>query len=189
MATTSTNKQPLLVDRVFHNLVVGNTLTTGQTTAVDVTGNNESAVLVDCTTNDGGIVEDLYCISRSDTPYNVMFYMSTSADYLRPNESIFICGLASSIYPGSTASVTAMPKILAPIPQSGDVPTSMDLQTIPGAEGNPDTHLQPIAATGLPLQFRALYVPKGKVLWTSLQLTTPLNSAEAPIIGAQGGFY
>ena len=61
MATTSTNKQPLLIDRVFHNVVESNTLTSGSETALDILGTNQSAVLVDCTGNDGGLVEDHLC--------------------------------------------------------------------------------------------------------------------------------
>ena len=70
MASTSTNKQPLLIDRVFNEvvqtdgLVSGNDNTaTGASINYDVGGSNSSKVLVNCTTNDGGLVEDLYCIS------------------------------------------------------------------------------------------------------------------------------
>ena len=56
MATTATNKQPLLVDRVFHNVVKGNTLTSGSATSLNIEGTNESNILVDCTASDGGIV-------------------------------------------------------------------------------------------------------------------------------------
>ena len=77
MATTATNKQPLLVDRVFHNVIETNTLTSGSDSSLDILGTNQSAVLVDCTTNDGGIVEDLYAISRTGTTtaYSVLFYL------------------------------------------------------------------------------------------------------------------
>ena len=54
MATTTTNKQPLLVDRVFHNVVESNSLTSGSDTELNIIGTNEAAVLVDCSTNDGG---------------------------------------------------------------------------------------------------------------------------------------
>jgi len=167
MATTATNKQPLLIDRVFHNVIDASTLTSGSDSSLDVLGTNESAVLVDCSTNDGAIVEDLYTISRDSNSYTCLFYLSTAADYLRPNESTFIAGIGTSSTAGQTVSAIdggALPRILAPVPQVA-------------------------AEQAVPAQFRALYVPKGKVLWSTLMLAAPLNSNTAPIIGAQGGFY
>ena len=87
MASTATNKQPLLVDRVFHNTVASNTLTSGSATSLDILGANESKLLMNCTQNDGGIIEDLYVLARSTTAYTALFYFSTSVDYLRPTEA------------------------------------------------------------------------------------------------------
>ena len=61
MATTSTNKQPLLVDRVFHEIVNTN-LSYNQ--GMDVVGTNSAALLLNCLGTDGGVVEYLYAISR-----------------------------------------------------------------------------------------------------------------------------
>ena len=47
----------------------------------------------------------------------------------------------------------------------------------------------PLPSTGSDAQIRGLYVPKGKVLWASLQLAGPVNSAGTPVIGVQGGYY
>ena len=162
MATTATNKQPLLVDRVFHNTVEGNTLTSGSATSLDIVGTNESSVLVDCTTNDGGIVEELYTIARtgSSTSYKVLFYFSTSVDYLRPSEATLVATILSSTTEGQITSCDTLPKVLAPLP-----------------------------TTGTEAQLRALYVPKGTVLWTTIQVAGPVNTNDTPIIGAQGGFY
>lgn len=162
MATTATNKQPLLVDRVFHNTVQANSLTSGSETSLDIVGTNESAVLVDCTSNDGGIVEELYAISRTatSTTYKVLFYFSSSVDYLRPSEALFVASIDTSDVAGTITAATDLPKILAPLPNTGDE-----------------------------AQLRALYVPKGRVLWTTLQLPGPVSTSDTPIIGAQGGFY
>ena len=162
MATTATNKQPLLIDRVFHNTVQGNTLTSGSDSSLDIVGTNESAVLVNCTTNDGGIVEELYAISRSGTAtsYEVMFYFSPSIDYLRPSEATYVGSITTSTTEGEVTAADALPRVLAPLPN-----------------------------TGGESQLRALYVPKGMVLWTTLKLAGPVNTSDTPIIGAQGGFY
>lgn len=161
MATTATNKQPLLIDRVFHNVVEGNTLASGSDASLDILGTNSSTVLVDCTGNDGGIVEDLYSIARTatTTTYKVLFYLSSSVDYLRPGEGIYVGSVESSDTLG-TVTNAVLPSILAPVARVGDVP-----------------------------QLQALYVPKGKALWVTLQLPAATLAADTPIIGAQGGYY
>ena len=160
MATTSTNKQPLLVDRVFHNVVATNALSSNSATSLDIEGTNSSNVLLNCQTTDGGIVEDLYAISRGTTAYKALFYFSSSIDYLRPEEATYIGSLSSATTAGNITRSTQLPRVLAPLPHVGGEP-----------------------------QVQALYVPKGKVLWVTLQLAGPANLATTPIIGAQGGFY
>ena len=162
MATTATNKQPLLVDRVFHNVIKSDSLTSGSATSLDILGTNESTILVDCSTNDGGTVEDLYVISRTDdaTAYTALFYFSSASDYLRPSEAVYVGKIQSSTTLGEVTASSELPKVMVPLPSVGTSP-----------------------------QIRGLYVPKGKVLWTSLQLAGPVNLVSTPIIGAQGGYY
>ncbi len=176
MATTSTNKQPLLVDRVFHNVIATDRLSSNSADSVNVAGTNSSAVVLNCVGTDGAVVEDLYVISRSGptgegetadpgTAYTALFYFSSATDYLRSDEAIFIGSLTSTLTVGQIRSSETLPKILAPVPHVSD-----------GAGGN---------------QFYALYVPKGKVLWVTLQLAQPVtaNADTLPIVGCQGGFY
>ena len=116
--------------------------------------------MVDCTSSDGGVVEDLYVIARSTTAYKALFFFSSSIDYLRPSEAVYIGQITSSTTAGTVTSSGDLPKILAPLPHVGSA-----------------------------AQLEALYVPKGQALWCSLQLAGPANSDNTPIIGAQGGFY
>ena len=160
MASTSTNKQPLLIDRVFHNTVDSNTLASGSDSSLDILGTNSAAVLLNCSSNDGGIIEDIYTVARSVTEYTVLLYLSTASDYLRSTEAAFVGKITTATAVGAVVSFDAMPKILAPVPEVGSEP-----------------------------QFRALYVPSGKVLWTTLQLSVPAASNDTPIIAAQGGLY
>jgi hypothetical protein len=160
MATTATNKQPLLVDRPFHFAIAADSLTSGSDSTLNITGTNESRVLVDCSTNDGGVIEDLYVIARGEVAYTAVFYLSRSTDYLRPNEATYIQKITSDTTVGFITSAELLPKVLAPTP-----------------------------GTGSASQLRAFYVPKGYVLWCSLLLAGPANSDETPIIAAQGGFY
>ena len=81
MASTSTNKQPLLIDRVFNDPVTterpsiwcSNTAT-GAAISYDIAGSNSAKVLVNCTTNDGGIVEDMYAISRGSIKKSTVLF-------------------------------------------------------------------------------------------------------------------
>ncbi len=133
MAATSTNKQPLLIDRVLHNVVDLNAAAVG---AINVIGTNTAALIVDGTQSDGCILEDIYCISRSTAPQKINLYLSTSFDYLRPNEGVFVGQLTSATTAGEVVHLETMPRILAPMPH-----------------------------TGTESQFRAFYIPKGKALW------------------------
>ena len=135
MASTSTNKQPLLVDRVMHvavdmndHKVVENTVTPGR-----VSGTNTAVKVVDGIAADGCVIETMYTISRSkDIEYKINLYLSTSGDYLRPEQSIFIGQIKSATTKYVKSDVEDLPKILAPVAHTGEV-----------------------------AQLRALYLPKG----------------------------
>ena len=135
MAATSTNKQPLLVDRVLHYVV---NLDTSINDGMDIVGTNTATLLIDGTTSDGAIIEDIYTIARGTTAYPVNLYISSARDYLRPNEAVFVGTLQSSTTIGESVQWESMPKTLAPVPQVGDEPFN-----------------------------RAFYIPKGKALWAA----------------------
>lgn len=79
---------------------------------------------------------------------------------MRPTEAVYIGKLVSSTTKGLRTSSGDLPNILAPVAQVGS-----------------------------DAQLHALYIPKGSNLWVSLQGTSPVNSDDSPVIGAQGGFY
>ena len=143
MAATSTNKQPLLIDRVLHYVIDLNTAAVG---AIDVAGTNTALLLVDGTQQDGAIIEDIYAIARGAVESQINLYISPAADYLRPNQGIYVGGFKSATTPGEQTSWNTMPKILAPMPQ-----------------------------TGTEQQFRAFYLPKGKALWAARQGNTVIT--------------
>lgn len=139
MAATSTNKQPLLVDHVLHYAV---NLDTSTNDGLDIVGTNTATLIIDSTTQDGAIVEDVYTIARGTTAYTVNLYLSTARDYLRPNEAVFIGSVTSATTTGSVSRWEEMPKTLVPAPQVGDEPYN-----------------------------RALYIPKGYALWAARSST------------------
>ena len=86
MASTSTNKQPLLIDRPLH--IQQNI--TSQKTGVDSPGiwlsNNSCSLFLDCTQNDGALIEDLYVLSKESTQHTILFFMSNTSDTLRESD-------------------------------------------------------------------------------------------------------
>jgi len=135
MASTATNKQPLLIDRVLHTVV--NT-DTARNDGMDVVGTNSAVLLVDGTTEDGAILEDIYVIARGTIPYTVNLYVSTAADFLRPQQAAFVGSVTSATTKGDIVRWENMPKSLTPVPAVGTEPYN-----------------------------RAFYLPKGAALWTA----------------------
>ena len=163
MASTSANKQPLLVDRPLHAVfnvdkaITGNPAP-GQTNAsVDILGTNTAIPVVNAIGTDGAIIEDVYTIARGTTARNINLYFSSAADFLR-TDALFIGSLASSTTIGTVVHWGNMPYTLAPVPQVGSNRFN-----------------------------QALYVPAGTCLWAGRQNTT--NITDGPIIGFSGGWY
>ena len=145
MASTSTNKQPLLVDRVFHE-VVNTNLAHNET--MDVKGTNSAALLLNCLGTDGAVVEYVYCISRSSTPYTVNLYLSSNNDYLRESEAFFVGSMTSATTAKNIVEMI-LPKTLTPVPHDGTNTKNT-----------------------------ALYVPSNKALWVAREGTSdPLADA------------
>ena len=161
MASTATNKQPLLIDRVIHEVVdlAGSSVASGSGIAIG--GTNTAQLIIDGTTQDGCLIEDVYAISRG-VAYVINLYLSNASDYLRPQQGIFIGTFDSgSTSVGQRTEWSDMPKIIAPMPQTGTV-----------------------------TQFQALYIPKGKALWAAVELDdTKPTAPDAPLVGVMGGFY
>lgn len=160
MASTATNKQPLLIDRVFHAVVDLAKKTVQPNSGINLAGSNSAALFIDCTGNDGALIEDIYCYSRG-VDYVINLYINSASDYLRPESGLFIGSFNCGTEYGARVEYQGMPRILAPSPKVG-------------TEAN----------------FRALYVPKGRAIWAAVEQANANDTAEqAPIIGAQGGLY
>ena len=161
MASTATNKQPLLIDRPLHNAAIVNGSSGSSTPdlgAAGVTG----TLLVDCTGNDGALVEDVYAISRG-TEHDVNLYLSNFNDLLRPDS------------PGSGVNTVYV----------GTIEGSATVDDVTNADGLPRV----LAPTLQAAQLRALYVPKGKALWATLRRADVGAITTGPVVGVQGGFY
>tara|TARA_B100000073_G_C23681537_1_gene552735 strand:+ start:14 stop:496 length:483 start_codon:yes stop_codon:yes gene_type:complete len=160
MASTSTNKQPLFIDRVLHYVKDLDQANNGRDDGtIKVSGTNSAELLVDAISTDGAIVEDLYLISRSDVAHIVNLYLSTARDYLRESQASFIGSLESAVTERTVVRWSDMPRTLAPVPQVGDTEAKNT----------------------------ALYIPKGYALWAARQGND--DATNGPLIGCQGGWY
>ena len=174
MASTSTNKQPLLIDRPLHNSeVLDNRVTGTPSTQMngDPAGTNNAIDLVDCTQNDGALVESVYAVSRGDNEgeaWRINLYLSTQADFLRAEAARFLGSFLASPTAGEKTEFLEFPSVLAPIPEVNA-----------GGAGAGD----PVG-----LRFTALYIPKGKVLWAAVNHDGS-GMQTGPVCGCQGGFY
>lgn len=157
MAATSTNKQPLLVDRVLHYVV---NLDTAINSTMDIIGTNTAVLIVNATSTDGAVLEDVYSIARADAGEGekINLYLSTGSDYLRPGEGVLVGTFAGGTTIGEVTRWTDMPQTLTPSPQVGSEPKN-----------------------------RALYIPKGYALWAARE--SGVNLVNGPLIGCQGGWY
>jgi len=174
MASTSTNKQPLLVDRVFHTStdLVGSSVEPG--VSVDIGGSNSANLVLDCTKNDGAVIECLYAVLRqAATPYAVYLYLSSASDFLRSSQSFYIGGFIAqdenqAAIEGAKSYYYDMPFVMAPVPHVGS-------ESSESSEG---------------VQFRGLYIPKGKALWAAVEKQSASDTTTAaPILHAQGGYF
>ena len=163
MAATSTNKQPLLIDRVLHYV---KNLDQAVNDGMDVTGTNTAVLLVDSTTQDGALIEDIYTIARSSQAHTVNLFMSSARDYMRPNEALFVGSITSATTKGAFKRWAEMPRTLTPAPRDGNTTGLAD---------------------GQPLSNRAFYLPKGYALWAAREGTA--NVTDGPLVGCQGGWY
>jgi hypothetical protein len=171
MASSSTNKQPLLIDRPL--LVVSRLdNTTSSVTSVDPGTGSNGVLLVDCTANDGAVIDAVWLVQRvDDDASKVNLYISSSAYSLGvtasggPAAAHFIgrFGFAAAAKAGDHIGAK-LPKLLAPVPHAGSN----------GSDGEPP-------------QYRGLYLQKGQALWAAVNSAAAV--AAAPNIACQGGYF
>jgi hypothetical protein len=169
MASTSTNKQPLLVDNVLHNIVDLAGATVEPTSVITIGGSNGAKLIVDCTTNDGAIIGEIYTLARqTSAAYTVNMYLATVKDILIPSQAVFLGTFNGGTAEGSKTVYGGMPYVLNPVPGVGSIDSSDVIGT----------------------QFQALYIPKGKALWAAVKKQSANDlAAAAPLIGVHGGFF
>ena len=171
MATTSSNKMPLLVDRPLHSFAsLG--ASAGLTTANNFnTPTTNVTLLVDCSTNDGAIIDSISLISNeaSLTAVKVVAFLSvapTPASVTALNTvAVAFATVGSSL--GDRVNMS-LPALCVPVPNLGG-----------------DTSVSEVDKKNT-----GLYVPSGATLYvgTSAAISAP-SAASRVNVFAQGGFF
>ena len=173
MSSSSTNKQPLLVDRPLHSFAI-----LGPTSALADSSNFSSIVcagcspLVDCLDSDGAVIDSLSIIANqaNTSAVKVIAFLSRSPSS-QGISSLNTAAIASAEVASTSAGQRtniSLPPLLVPVPNLGGMaaPNEADKKS-----------------TGI-------YVPSGMVLYVGLSqpilLPTPINTIT---VFAQGGFF
>lgn len=179
MATTSSNKQPMLVDRPLHSFAsVGGAAGLTTATNFNTPSGSGCVLLVDCSSNDGAIVDSISVIitEASTTTSTVLAFLSTAASQASISASNTACVASVAIPGGSTAGQRinmSLPPLTIPVPNLAS--PAATASTYPSETDKKNT---------------GLYIPSTALLYVGLTaaLTAP-SSATRVHVFAQGGFY
>jgi hypothetical protein len=178
LSSSSTNKQPLLVDRPLHAFA-----TLGDTAALTSSSNYNTVLgagcrlLVDCSSNDGALVDSISIIATeaSTTASAVLVFLSTassSAGITSSNTVLVASGAIASASAGQRTNI-ALPPLAVPVPNLASPAATMAAYPTETDKKN----------TGL-------MVPSGALIYVGLNAVLSAPSAATRVhVLAQGGFY
>jgi hypothetical protein len=173
MSSSSTNKQPLLVDRPLHTFaILGSAPCLADASNFSTILGGGCSLLVDCSGNDGAVIDSLSIIANqaNTSQVSVLFFVSSSPTVFgitETNTALVASAVIQSGAPGDRTNVS-LPPLTIPVPNLGG-------QT---------------AVTETSKKNTGLYVPSGLLLYTGLSgaivAPTPLTKVN---VFAQGGLF
>ena len=178
MATSSSNKMPLLVDRPLHAFAtLGGTA--GLTTEANFNTPSSAGVvqLVDCSVNDGAVIDSVSIIATeaSTTAKKVLVFLSTATSASNVTAANTACVASAGITSTAVGDRTniALPPLTVPVPNLASPAATM--ATYP---------------TEIDKKNTGLYVPGGYSLYVGVSavLTAPSAATRVQVF-AQGGFF
>lgn len=179
MASSSTNKSPLLIDRPLHSFAtVGDVAALTTSTNFNTPAAAGCRLLVDCSSNDGAIVDSISVIitESSTTTSTVLAFVSvaSTASQILASNTVLVASV--QIPGGNTAGQRVnmtLPPLLAPVPN-----LASPAATVAAYPSETDKK-----TTGL-------FIPSGALLYVGVNsvLTAPSAATRVHVL-AQGGFY
>lgn len=170
MATTSSNKMPLLVDRPLHSFAtIGGAACLTTATNFNTVSGGGCTLLVDCSGNDGAVIDSISIVANeaSTTASTVLVFLSVATSAGGINSSNTAC-IASAAIGSSTAGQRtniSLPALTVPVPA-----------TTSNAE--------------LDKKNTGIYVPSGALIYVGVNAALTAPSAATRVhVFAQGGFF
>lgn len=178
MATSSANRQPLLVDRPLHAFtVLGGTAALSVATDLNTIVGGGCVQLVDCGTNDGAVIDSISVIANEVglTSTTLLVLISTATSEFSINTSNTACVAAGTVLSASLGQRTniSLPPLSVPVPNlAGPAATTT---TYPSETDKKNT---------------GLYIPSGGYLYVGITaaITAPSPASRINVF-AQGGFF
>ena len=179
MASSSSNKQPLLIDRPLHSFAtIGGTAGLTSATNFNTPSGSGLTLLVDCSGNDGAFIDSLSVLitEGTTTTSTVLAFLSTAATAASVTALNSACVANVAIPAGNTAGQRVnltLPPVTVPVPNLASPAATM--ATYPTETDKKNT---------------GLFVPSGALLYVGVTaaLSTP-SAATRVHVFAQGGFY
>jgi len=170
---------PLLVDRPLHAFAtLGAAAALSSATNFNTVLGAGCATLVDCTSNDGAVVDSLSLVitEASTTTSTVLVFLSVAATSAGIAASNTVCVASAAIPGGSSAGQRvniSLPPLSVPVPNLASPAATM--ATYPTETDKKNT---------------GLYVPSGAVIYVGLSAALSAPSAATRVhVFAQGGFF
>ena len=178
MATSSSNKMPLLVDRPLHSFAsLGGAAALQTATNFNTPNGGGCVLLVDCLSNDGAVVDSISIIANeaSTTASKVLCFLSITGSAASITASNTVCVANATIGSSAAGERTniSLPPLSVPVPNlAGPAATTTTF------------------ASELDKKNTGLYVPSGAALYVGVSeaLAAP-SSATRVHVFAQGGFF
>ena len=178
MATSSSNKMPLLVDRPLHSFAtVGGAAALTTASNFNTPSGGGCVLLVDCLSNDGAVVDSISIIANeaSTTASKVLVFLSIAASAASITSANTVCVANATISSSAVGDRTniSLPPLSVPVPNLAS--PAATAAAYPSETDKKNT---------------GLYVPSGATLFVgvSAALTAP-SAATRVHVFAQGGFF
>ncbi len=178
MASTSSNKMPLLVDRPLHSFaIIGGTAALSTATNFNTPASAGCTVLVDCSANDGAVIDSLSIISTeaSTSAKLVLAFLSTATTpsaITASNTACVASGAIGTTSAGERVNIS-LPALTIPVPNLAS--PAATVAAYPSETDKKNT---------------GLYVPSSALLYVGVSeaLTAPAATTRVHVF-AQGGFF
>ena len=178
MATSSSNKMPLLVDRPMHSFAtVGGTAAISTATNLNTPSAAGCVLLVDCSGNDGAVIDSLsiLALEANTTARAVLAFLSTAttAASVTTANTAYVAGATIGSSAKGDRTNVPLPALSVPVPNLASPAATM--ASYPNELEKKNT---------------GLYIPSGALLYVGVDQAIAAPSANTRVhVFAQGGFF